>query len=160
MKLHALCLSILLIAGCGPERALSEADEQIVEDAAPIAVGGWSTGATEGGIVLTLANGGDVPMMTMRCAGNPAEFVVRIIGFTPIGSEERLSLGLGQEIVTMVANPADRSSGVVATTHDPAAAAAPLRTANAIVASYGAQNFGPVAPPEADAVEALIASCS
>lgn len=136
-----------------------ERDEQAVDNAVPIAIGGWSRGESEGGVVLTLTDARDVPTMTMRCAGDPAEFVVRVIGFTPIGSEERLSLGLGEEIVTMVADPEDRSGGVVATTHDPAAIAGPLRAADAIVASYGAQNFGSVAPPAPEAINSLIESC-
>lgn len=162
MRANAIAL-MLALAGCeaqpdAPITELATADPATpAEPAAPAS--GWTIDESGGAPMLVLSDAQGATAMTMRCSGDPAQFEVRVAGFTPIASEERLSLGLGETIVTMVADPGDMSGGVVATTHDPAAVVAPLRVGGEIVVSYGASNFGPVPTPGADEIEMLGRSC-
>ena len=80
-------------------------------------------------------------------------------GFTPVGSEERLSFGSGGSVVALVADSRGdgRLGGVSAAGAVPADLAASI--AGPVSASYGAQRSGPhPAPPEALA-DAFVAAC-
>lgn len=79
-------------------------------------------------------------------------FMVSASAFRPIGSEERLSIGAGDEAFALVAvadadtdGPLVRATGAI-----DAGLLVALESGEPITASYGAQTFGPVdAPPAA-----------
>ena len=100
-------------------------------------------------------------LLTLFCPADREELIVNVPGFRPIGSEERMSLGAGGEVVTLVADPAgDRQrGGVSAAGPVPANLAAILAGSAPIAVNYGAQDEGPHPLPDREAASSLIAGC-
>jgi hypothetical protein len=104
--------------------------------------------------------GGDV-LISIACLSKPARLVVTVPSFTPIGSEDRLSFGIGSEPVTLVADPTRQpQQGVTGEGAVPGNFRDLLKEQKQISAVYGSQNSGPhPAPPEALS-EALARACA
>lgn len=99
---------------------------------------------------LTDMETADAPLR-MVCARGEG-FLVAAPAFRPIGSEERLSIGAGDDAFALVAVAAEgpRGSFVKATGPIEEPLLTALESGRPIAASYGAQTFGPVeSPPEA-----------
>ncbi|MCA1749890.1 MAG: hypothetical protein ABR601_05080 [Parasphingopyxis sp.] len=145
----------LATAACQPEAE----PEPEVEAELPSAVPepGWTA---DGGDLLLHDEAG-AQLLRLGCtAGPPAELVARFGAFDPIGSEERLNLGLGEEIVTMVAQVVGAEGpGLIASARYDAAIGRSLAQAGSISAFYGNQQLGPVGPPDAAQTRALLAGC-
>lgn len=89
--------------------------------------------------------------LRMVCARGEG-FLVAAPAFKPVGSEDRLSIGAGDDAFALVAVAADGPQGpfVKATGPIDEPLLAALESGRPIAASYGAQTFGPVdTPPEA-----------
>lgn len=89
--------------------------------------------------------------LRMVCARSDG-FLVAVTAFRPIGGEERLSVGAGDDAFALVAVAAEGPEGpfVKATGPIDEPLLAALESGRPIAASYGAQTFGPVdSPPEA-----------
>lgn len=153
---RALLLIALAAAACAPEE---EPDPEL-ETALPSAVPepGWSNDAGD----LVLHDEAGAQLLRLGCsAGPPVRLVARFGSFAPIGSEERVSLGLGEEVVTMVAEVVGAEGpGLIASTRYRPALGRSLTEAGSISALYGTQQFGPVGPPDAALVGALLARCA
>ncbi|MDP1738192.1 MAG: hypothetical protein Q8L23_12230 [Caulobacter sp.] len=99
---------------------------------------------------LTDAETAEAPLRLVCARGEG--FLVAAPVFRPIGSEERLSVGAGDDAFALVAVAADGPKGpfVKATGPIEEPLLAALESGRPIAASYGAQTFGPVeSPPEA-----------
>ncbi|MBC7987898.1 MAG: hypothetical protein H7X93_14695 [Sphingomonadaceae bacterium] len=151
-----------LLAACGSDQGNETANETADGGNAietPAGEPGWA-GAGEGAdYALTLWDEAGAPLVSMRCAGEPRLFEVEMHTVYPIESEERLSFGFGEDALTMVADLEHPSGHVVATTEYGEDIAEALRAAPDMTASYGAESFGPVAPPDAESIAALVAQC-
>jgi hypothetical protein len=106
---------------------------------------------------LRLVERGDA-RMEVACLASPARLTVEVPGFTAIGSEDRFSLGLGEEPVTLVAD-LSRPNGVAAEGPIPANLEALLRNAGQVTALYGTQRIGPVEPPPPQLIDAFAEAC-
>jgi hypothetical protein len=131
-------------------------------NAAPAISGGltWSTQVGGAGMALILSGPNGEPLLRLACVRDPAAMTVTAERFTAIGSEERLTLGVGEEAFTFVADAtAERPIGVEGTAPISEDLLAGLPTANAVSAVYGQQRTGPHTPPDADATRRFVDAC-
>ena len=166
---------LLLLAACGgsaqpqanenvdvPEPSGPPIAQQADAPAAPSlpSAPAWESAASGEGTALRLTEPGGGLLLSIACLGSPPRLTATAPGFSPIGSEDRFSLGLGQEPVTLVANLQHRGGGVAAEGPPPEKFEALLGRASQISALYGSQRIGPVpAPPEA-LKQVLVKACA
>lgn len=114
-----------------------------------------------GGSTLRLVNPDGSLRMSIACSGTPAKLVVSVPSFSPIGSEDRFAFAVGQEPVTLVADPTRQPAGAGVTGEGPAPAnfAALFRDAQQIGALYGTQQVGPHIPPPREFVSGFLEAC-
>ena len=157
---------VLLLAACGSASEQKQNEEPVelpvpsgppiveqedVPDTSGDGAPRWESATGEGGTALRLVGQGGRLEMSMSCPSVPKRLVVSVPHFSPIGSEDRFSLALGEEPVTLVADPTRQPQpGVTAEGAVPDNFAALLDDAGEIGALYGTQRSGPhPAPPEA-----------
>jgi hypothetical protein len=99
-------------------------------------------------------------VLSLACLGRPARLVATVPSFTAIGSEDRFSLGLGKEPVTLVADPT-RQAQLGLTAEGPATEEVDrlLADADQVSAIYGSQQLGPYAAPNAALKEQFADTC-
>lgn len=156
MRAAALAFTVFLAVACQPEAEPQPEVEAELPSAVPEP--GWTV---DGGDLLLHDEGG-AQLLRLGCSGGPpVELLARFGSFEPIGSEERLSLGLGEEIVTMVAQVVGAEGpGLIAAARFTPALGRQLELAGSISASYGDQTFGPVGPPGTAKVGTLLTACA
>lgn len=88
--------------------------------------------------------------------------LVNVNAFRPIGSEERMTLGSGATVVTLVADPSGDTmrGGVSGERPVPAELSAILTGANGVSVNYGAQNVGPLPPVSAAIARDFVTGCN
>ncbi|HYI41824.1 MAG TPA: hypothetical protein VE053_16065 [Allosphingosinicella sp.] len=159
-----------LVAGCGSGDAgpaaapANESQAAAADSAAPAgpagdtAAPGWDLQSSGEGTALVLA-GAERPALRLFCPTGGKRLVVNVPGFSPIGSEERLSLGSGGEAAALVADSGgDRQRGGVTATGEVPGTLAAL-VAGPVSASYGAQRSGPHSAPPPALSSAFVAAC-
>ncbi len=99
-------------------------------------------------MALELGTPGQVPVLTLACARDPGELVVTLPGFTRVGSEERLTLGVGPEAHALVAQDVEAAEpGVVGKGAIHLSLLDSLVAPGAVIsASYGTQTLTRPAP--------------
>nr|WP_295373185.1 hypothetical protein [uncultured Sphingosinicella sp.] len=117
----------------------------------------WESAVSGPATSLRLVEGGQ-PRLALTCLPNPARLVANAPEFKPIGSEDRFSLGLGDEPVTLVAD-LGAQGGVTAEAPVPETLPQLLRQAKQITARYGTQQVGPVAAPPPQLIRAFFEAC-
>lgn len=107
----------------------------------------WEVTQSDGATMLRLVNGSRSLLMALGCRRGQ-RLLVQVPSFTQVGSEDRLTLGFGDEAMALVARPpADGEPGVTAEGAAPPPAR--IEEAKTVSAVYGSQQLGPVpAPPE------------
>ena len=174
MRRAPLALLVLLVACGGPDEPQSNTIVDVPEPSGPPvaqqvnastapslpSAAAWESAASGEGTALRLTEPGGRLLLGIACLGSPARLTATAPGFSPIGSEDRFSLGLGEEPVTLVADLQRREGGVVAEGGVPEDFENLLERASEVSALYGTQRIGPVtAPPEA-LKEALAKACA
>lgn len=124
----------------------------------PATAPAWQVMRLGDGATATVSQGGRT-LLRITCVASPPRLVVDAPGVRPIGSEERLSLGFGNDPIALVARSAGRGQGVTATGALPANIAGRILRARAIGASYGTQVLGPFAPPRGEDAMTLANAC-
>jgi hypothetical protein len=171
MKPIVILAAAAMLASCGPEPQPEQPDTlpmpsgpPLAQQAAPqpvqpapVPTSPWESRVAGGAVELRLLEGGEA-RMRMACLASPARLSVEVPGFTAIGSEDRFSLGLGNEPVTLVAN-LSHPNGVAAEGAIPANLEALLRDARQVTALYGTQQIGPVDPPPPQLIETFAEAC-
>lgn len=128
------------------------------------------TPATEPGLSWENASRGDGPALIMRgpdgeqmlrlgCLHHRPRLTLQVDGFDPVGSEERLTFGLDEQLFVFVAEPTAPGPGVSATAPVSADFLERLPRAATLGAVYGAQQFGPYRPPPNDLSMSFAAEC-
>lgn len=144
-----------------PPAAPPEAQAPVPPEAS-IAPGlSWAASASGEGAVLTLSDAAGAQLLRLGCIRNPAAMTLTIASFTPISSEDRLTVGLDDELFVFVADLRASSAerGVVAQADVSTDFVDRLQSATAISAVYGAQQLGPHMPPPADIAATFAAEC-
>ena len=157
MRSLAIASVVMALLGCGSERAdqpPTEAAQVTPEPSGPPVVQQAQPGQ-EGlqpgvevqstGTGLRIDNPDGTVRMSVVCTGSPAKLVAIVPSFTPVGSEERFALAIGQEPVTLVADPTRQrpGTGVRAEAPVPEDFAPLLAAADQVGALYGTQKIGP-----------------
>ena len=100
---------------------------------------GWISGVGgPGAVSIAYSDGIGGTVMEIQCLENPARLQVRLPRVEPIGSEERLTFGVGGRLVAMVAGTGSQPGGVVGETPLTAELVASLAGGD-FGASYGAE---------------------
>lgn len=119
----------------------------------------WGTASNGEGIALILSDASGAPILRLGCIRNPALMTLSVDGFTPIGSEERLTVGLDDTLFVFVADPAASGPSVQAEADISTDFLDRLEGATAIRAIYGTQTLGPHRPPPAGVAAGFAAEC-
>jgi hypothetical protein len=164
-----IALLTLALAGCDAEPQPAQPDTLPTPSGPPVAQQApqpsqpplptgpqWESAVRGEGMALRLAEGGQL-RMEIACLP-PARLTVNVPGFTTIGSEDRFSLGLGNEPVTLVAD-LSAENGVAAEGPVPDNLEELLEGADQVTALYGTQQVGPVGPPPPQLVDAFTDAC-
>ncbi len=167
---------VLLLSACGSEAPPPDKDTveiptpsgppvaQQIEAAPPPTEGAkagprWESVSSGEGSALRLTGSDGKVAMSVACLGAPRRMVVTVPSFKAIASEDRLSFGLGEEPVTLVADPTRQKGPGVTAEGSP-----PPRTvfdkAATVSALYGTQQVGPVPAPPGKLREMLAKSCA
>ena len=169
---------LLLLASCGgsgeqaqgngaadlPEPSGPPVAQQVDADPSappPPAAPAWESTASPEGTALRLTQPDGTLLLSIACLGRPIRLVATAPAFSPIGSEDRFSLGLGNEPIAMVADPTRQAqAGVTAEGAVPDNFEKLLDEAKQVSALYGTQRIGPVPAPAEALKKALAKSCT
>ena len=165
-SLSLLPLLSLLVAACGEGAGpvpggSASTDPAPVRPASPMPVAPyWTMRDDLTGAALTLRDGRGAVTLALSCKDGGRDLRVDVPAFTPIGSEDRLSIGSNGAVEALVAQVTDgaaNTAGVTATGSVPQTLASLV--AGPLAASYGAQRSGPhpVIPQEWQAT--FVARC-
>jgi hypothetical protein len=164
----------LLLAACGgapqgenvvevPEPSGPPVAQQVDDGARPLppqTASAWESAASGEGMSLRLVAPDGKLLLTIGCLGSPPRLAVTAPAFTPIGSEDRFSLGFGAEPIALVADLGRRGgSGVAASGAAPENLPELLEKAGQVSALYGNQRVGPVPAPPPQLKDAFGKSC-
>ncbi len=154
----------LALCACSPaEEPAAPPPPPVAEAPAPAADTqpglSWGTASNGEGIALLLSDAAGVPVLRLGCIRNPALMTLDIEGFTPIGSEERLTVGLDDTLFVFVADSTAAGPGVKAQADISTDFLDRLESATAISAVYGTQELGPHRPPPAGVAAGFAAEC-
>lgn len=162
-----LTMAALLAATWGLAACGDGAETPAPVDARPVEAGSSVAPAAAPWTLRTATDGAGLrhqvdaaPGFEIACRRGPARLEAVAEGLTPIGSEDRFTLGVGDEAFALVADlSAERASGVEASGPIPADLLDRLARGQALSVSYGAQTVGPLeAVPEAERT-AFVAAC-
>lgn len=122
----------------------------------------WQTSVGPGGTTLLLRDSAGKLLLSLACGGEPPRLNVTLPDFEPIGSEDRLSFGLDDDPVALVADPLRQREGEGVSGEGPLPEGFMGRLAGArtIAASYGARQVGPHPAPPAAAAKAFDEGCA
>ena len=156
--------AVIVLTGCGrgaapaPEATAPEAAAEPSIPAAPLSWGVQSSATERSALVHADPDG--VEVLRIACRRDPADLFVLAPKLTRIGSEERVTLGAGTELLTLVASP-DTPEGapVQASGQLMPAFLEAVERGDRISVAYGAAQFGPL-PSVPDVVRAaFVAGC-
>jgi uncharacterized membrane protein len=124
----------------------------------PASAARWHLQSSGDGTALVFPASG-AAAIRLFCPAGGRQLLVNLPAARPIGSEERLSVGSGGEVVALVADTkGDRLRGGVSGT-GAVPANLPALIAGPVSASYGNQVSGPHPAPPADLAERFVAAC-
>lgn len=148
-------------AAGGPPAADAPGADTAGAAAAEIHAGlSWGARVTGAGVSLALFDPAGAPLLHLACVRDRAVMTLEVEAFTPIGSEERLSLGVDDEPYVFVADPtAERPSGVQAEAPISGELLDRMEGAREVSAVYGAQTLGPHLPPDRESGELFVSAC-
>lgn len=149
MRTVAFVLTALVLTGCGPDAPEPKSAPAAAPATAPDP-NGWAFAIGKNSVELawmTETMPGSSPLRLICARGRG--IMVEAATLTPIASEERLSVGAGNEPLALVAVAAQTPRGAVvrATGAADEAFLTALETGGPIAVSYGAQHYGPLAAP-------------
>jgi hypothetical protein len=163
--IFAPVVGAFLLFGCGddeprtPGAPIQEAESAAPGGDQPLARARWSLLSSGEGVALRLEEGEDL-IAGIACMRAPAGLRAESDRFQPVMSEDRFTIGAGDEAYALAADlQAGRERGVEASGDIPGDLLNRIEAGGEIAFNYGAQNLGPFpAVPEADR-EAFVTDC-
>jgi hypothetical protein len=173
VRLSILVMTTLALTACGQERAAAPAAQPPASSPRPTAspalpatpppapASPWSLQVSAAaGVAIVLADEAGGERMRIACRRNPNDLHVSAPAFRKIGSEERLTLGAGDELATLVVvQGAPAGAPLQAAGELPPAFVEALSQGRQVTASYGASTIGPIDPPADQIRSAFVAAC-
>lgn len=161
----SLLTAAILLASCGrtetaEQNAGTPAESPATGNAnAPAAAGRWDLQSNDEGVALALLSAGETVAVRLFCAADAKQLIVNVPAFRPIGSEERMSFGSGDDAHVLVADPRGdaQRGGVTGRGAVPGNLVALI--SGPVSVSYGAQNSGPHSAPPANLVASFVGAC-
>lgn len=156
MRTALLTVALLALAACGREEAPAPPPETPAAPQAPAAP--ISPAPPEAPSRLAFVDAGGVERLSMACDGGQMQIAVP--EFDRIGSEDRLTVGGGDEAFAFVADLQAPGEGVVANGAADADLLARLARGETVRAVYGRQAVGPLQAARPAALAAFTARCA
>ena len=130
--------------------------------AEPDSSGSWDMVSSGEGDGLFFAEREGEPGRVHIFCSSGGGFHVNVASFSPVGSEERMSFGSGETVVTLVADPAgdELRGGVSGEGPVPTGLADLLTGETGVAVNYGAQNVGPFAAVPEDLARSFGTACT
>ncbi|HYC68614.1 hypothetical protein [Brevundimonas sp.] len=158
MRTVLLAAALLGLAACGREEAPTAPVEPAPIPSKPPLVQPPETPAATPGR-LTLVDGLGAPVLHLSCDDRAEALIIHVPGFEPIGSEDRLTLGVGDEAFAFVADLQASGPGVTAGGAAEADLFARMRRGEPVRAVYGAQSVGPARASSPEALRDFLVRC-
>lgn len=151
-----------LLGGCVEQDAARPGPLPSVHGSSPAAsrpIWTIEVSATAGAaLVLNEAGGGE--RLRIACRRNPTDLYVAVPAFHRIGSEDRLTLGAGDEVMPLVVAPAATAGASVEATGELSQAfVEAIAAGRPIGAAYGAQQIRAVDAPAPDLAQRFAQAC-
>ena len=109
---------------------------------------------------LAFVDDAGVPRLLLDCLGGPRPALrASVAEFRKIGSEDRLTIGAGNEAFALVADLSDPSPGVVASGAVNLDLLRRIGDRRPVSAVYGAQSVGPLRPADGMAPDGFVVRC-
>lgn len=175
MKSLLLVLLTVVLAACTPPASETPADHTEIEPpqpsgppapdnlpeaiTTPAAAPAWEMITSGEGVTLRYDQDGK-PVMSIACLTQPSRLIAQGPSIERIASEERLSLGIGEEAVTLVAELGRAGPGVTGEGAAPPELQRLLDAAGQVSLVYGARTIGPVPAPADEQKKALAEACA
>lgn len=155
MRRPALAAALLMsLAACGGETP-SAPPEASATPEAPKAPAPAASAER-----LAFVDDAGEPQLLLDCLGGPNPTLrASVAGFRRIGSEDRLTLGAGNEAFALVADLSDPSPGVVAAGPVDLDLLRRIGDRRPVSAVYGAQSVGPLRPGDGMAPDGFVVRC-
>lgn len=144
----------LLLTACGSDDRAPASNEP--EAAAPALE--WTLQEQGNGATLALVTESGDAEMRLICPGKD-ELLVNVPGFRTVGSEERMTLGQGGTVETLVADPSGDTQRGGVTGRGPVPDNLDALLSGQVAANYGAQDSGPHPPLPAELVRQFVDAC-
>lgn len=161
MRTALLAAALLGLAACGRNEtpAPTEPAEPAPIPSKPPLVEPPETPAAASPGRLTLVDAAGSPALHLSCDNPAGAFVIHVPGFEPIGSEDRLTMGAGDEAFAFVADLQASGPGVTAGGAPEADLFVRMARGEPVRAVYGAQSVGPLRAGTPEALSAFVARC-
>ncbi|MCJ8191084.1 hypothetical protein MUY73_06985 [Sphingomicrobium aestuariivivum] len=142
----------------------SRGPDELVAPLSPLGASqGWTVEQSAGGVRLVYdpvdaaVDAPDDPVLVLTCTGG-GRLIVRLPRVAPIGSEERLSIGSGDDVAALVADPGNEVGGIAG--RGPVPEALPEMLEAGFAATYGAYSTGVLPPVPVDSIAAMRSACN
>ena len=150
-KSHGAVLVMLALCACEAPPRSDASDGPAVEpststpapDPAPAPASGWRLSRNGEGVSVELARDG-ASVARFACLNSGKVFQAQGYSLDPIGSEERLTIGAGNEAHALVADPGASVTGVEGSGSISPAVLEAIEAGGLLSISYGAQTLGPL----------------
>ncbi len=147
MKRYGALLLLLGLCACEAPPRSDVSDGQSggasAPTPAPAPSSGWRLSSDGEGVGLELERNG-ASVARFACLRSGRVFQAQGFGLNPIGSEERLTVGAGDEAHALVADPGASVAGVLGSGSISPALLEAVEAGGSLSLSYGAQTLGPL----------------
>lgn len=163
MRLAALVVVLVALTACGreappPAPGPAEPGGVAVEPAPPATPEAPAPAATAERLAFVDASG--TPRLLLDCLATPRPMLqASVAGFEKIGSEDRLTVGAGNEAFALVADLSAPGPGVVASGPVDRDLLRRIADGQPVRAVYGAQSVGPLQPADGIAPGSFVVRC-
>ena len=162
MRTALLTIALLGLAACGRDEASAppapEAPSAPPVPASPPAPQPPEALSAPSAVRLTLVDGSGAPVLHLFCR-TPGTLVIYAPGFEPIGSEDRLTMGAGDDAFAFVADLEAPGPGVTAGGVAEADLFARMARGEPVSAIYGRQTVGPARAATPAAMGDFVSRC-
>lgn len=156
MRVFLIAAALVSLAACGREEGAAPTApvEPLPEPSKPPLVE-----PPAAPVDMTFIDASGAERLRLSCREDPAALHIVVPGFTPIGSEDRLTVGAGDEAFAHVADLDASGPGVVGGGPIDPDLMDRLGRGEAVSAVYGAQTVGPLTAARPEALAAFTERC-